>query len=165
MNKIELLEKIDKQCGYIDAIDAFSLVSIFTDEFGIRFTNLSIEEELKWMYLKLKGYNIRSVEFEMSEKRCNKCNIIKNMDSFYINSSTHDGRHYTCKVCCSKTGRIRDSESLEIEKDKIKKCGRCKIEKRHAEFKPYYYKEKKWRKPNCIQCDKEVKEFLQSRKK
>ncbi len=165
MEKIELLERIEMQSGYIDMVDAFRLISIFTDEFGVVYTNLKPEDELKWMLLKLKGYNISSVKFEFGEKKCTKCGEVKSADSFSMNKATKDGRNSSCRLCCSKTGRLKNLAANEIEKGLLKICKKCKIEKRHFEFKSYYTLGKKHRKPNCLQCEAEITMLIENRKK
>lgn len=164
MEKNELLEKIERQSGYIDHIDAFRLISAFTDEFGVVYTTLQPEDELRWMFLKLKGYNIRTVQFEKPEKECIKCKETKNIDDFAKNIATKDGRNSSCRLCNSKTGKLRDIAAIELERDLIKVCKRCKVEKRHFEYQKYSYKGERCRKPNCLKCEAEMKVLIENRK-
>jgi hypothetical protein len=113
MTKKEIIEKIERQAGYIDAVDALCLISVFTDEFGIVMTKMDKEDELTWMYMKLKGYKEKD--------------------------------------------KTKSANFFERNKSKI--CRGCKIEKKHYEFKSYYYKDVKTRKSTCMDCDAKYKDF------
>ncbi len=102
MDKEELLEKIERQAGYIDVIDAYRLISVYTDEFGILKTTLSVEDELIYMYMKLKGDSrIKKKDLESGKvKICKFCKIEKKhheFNSYYYKEEKR--RVATCKEC------------------------------------------------------------------
>jgi hypothetical protein len=59
MNRNDFIEYIENKRGWVDLIDILNLISIYTDEYGLLKTNLSIENELIYMYNKLKEDNIK----------------------------------------------------------------------------------------------------------
>jgi hypothetical protein len=123
MTKEDLLKKIEKQVGYIDAVDAFRLISLYTDEFGILKTKLSIEDELIYMYMKLRGYNNgKANDIESSKlKICTRCKIEKRhilFKSYYYKDEKK--RKSTCMDCDAKYKDFSDNWHKSIE-EKIKK--------------------------------------------
>ena len=42
-----------------------------------------------------------------TEKKCNRCNKIKNLDMFYISRANLDGLSYICKKCDNKNRKAR----------------------------------------------------------
>jgi len=49
------IERVNRQGGYIDEIDAFRLLSLYVDKFGVKYyDDLSIEDELCLMWEDLK---------------------------------------------------------------------------------------------------------------
>lgn len=76
MTKEEFIAKVEKQHGYIDAIDSFRLVHFFTYEFGVIQTYMPVELELCYMYQKLKGNKVLKRDYYGSRK-CQTCEIVK----------------------------------------------------------------------------------------
>ena len=83
------------------------------------------------------------------EKKCNKCNVVKNVSEFTTHNSNKDGLHHTCKSCRNKhqrfirdlaltskqrANRQRSLENLELFKVSKKKCYKCKGIKGVSEF-------------------------------
>jgi hypothetical protein len=83
------------------------------------------------------------------EKKCNKCDVIKDVSDFGKKKDTKDGLHYTCKSCRNKhkrfirdlaltskqrANRQRSLENLELFKVSKKKCYKCKGIKGVSEF-------------------------------
>lgn len=54
------IEEIKRKALYVDYVDAFRMVDIFTDIYGVINTNLEIEDELIWMWSKI---NLEKSEF------------------------------------------------------------------------------------------------------
>lgn len=94
MTKEQFIQKVNKQRGWIDELDAYRLVSIFTDNFGVIYTELPIEMELLYMWEKLN-----EVENEKKTKICTNCKIEKELDDFYKDKKSKDGRLPRCARC------------------------------------------------------------------
>ena len=103
MTKQEILSKIEKQSGYINVVDALILTSVFTDEFGVVNTNMATEDELRWMYMKLKGWTESDNDKYEKHllKTCTQCNIekrhIKFKRSYYKNIRSREAICIECK--------------------------------------------------------------------
>jgi len=93
----EFVEKVNKQSGWIDTLDAFCLIHFFTERFGVVYTELSIEDELMYMWERLK--------LELQPKKhqiCKVCKIKKDIEEYYIKRTSKYGRELTCRECKRK---------------------------------------------------------------
>lgn len=54
---------------------------------------------------------------EQQAKQCRSCGLIKDMDDFYKNSSSSDGRRSTCKVCYNRSRRASGTIGTVDERD------------------------------------------------
>lgn len=121
MKKEELINKIERQAGYIDALDAYRLISLYTDEFGILKTKLSVEDELIYMYMKLKGYTGafrgKAADIEGSRlKTCSSCKIEKRhtlFKSYYYKDEKR--RKSTCFDCDKRHKDLSESWQKSID--------------------------------------------------
>lgn len=96
MNKEDFIKKVKKQRGWIDELDAYLLVSIFTDEFGIIYTELPIEMELLYMWEKLNEVKVIK---NSNSKVCTVCKVEKTLDKFYKDGRFEDGKTTRCSEC------------------------------------------------------------------
>lgn len=61
LKKIDLINKIEAQYGYVDYLDCFKIVDIYTELYGITYNyDLKLEYELMIMYDKIKRYDYES---------------------------------------------------------------------------------------------------------
>lgn len=65
-------------------------------------------------------------------KVCKRCNIEKELDSFYTDKTSKDGKWHTCKHCSRSSIKNR-AEELYLEG--YRRCFMCKIEKPFNKFK------------------------------
>ena len=93
-------------------------------------------------------------------KKCNKCNIEKDILDFCKNKNNKDGLNYICKVCANKN-RMKYI-GLKREIPEYKKCSICEIEKIKNDFNKcgsskdgLYYICKECRKPITKAYNKE----------
>lgn len=93
----EFIDKVNKQRGWVDTVDAFLLVHFFTQRFGIIYTDLSIEDELIYMWEKLKSDDVGYVI--PTHKTCARCKGERSINDFYKSKGNKDGKENTCKVC------------------------------------------------------------------
>lgn len=102
MKREELIKKIERQRGYIDAVDAFAVVSIFTDLYGVKYyDNLTIEEELIVMWDKIKNYKEKT-SYIVSDNdllTCPCCKETKEAKHFYKARDRKNGRKSECSKC------------------------------------------------------------------
>lgn len=90
----EFVNKIQSKSGFVDVIDAYRLVSYYTDVFGVRFIeNISPEEELIIYYDELKSVIMNGT---LDKKKCSSCNEVKSIEDY---SKRKEGYEYKCKVC------------------------------------------------------------------
>jgi hypothetical protein len=126
--KLILLDRIDRNGGWIDHIDAFELISVYVEDQGIIYTTLSIEEELSLMYYRLKGYKVFEEDFTQTKiKKCLKCGIKQKLTNFSKNWSYQDNRSSRCNICMSKDPEQSRKEWNENELKK-KVCPTCQRE-------------------------------------
>jgi len=97
MNKEQFIEKVKKQKEYITALDAYYLIHIYTDNFGVLerpFRNLGFE--LEYMWLKLKND-------DDEKKICKGCKVNKPLSQFNKEPGNIKGkfRRAKCKQCIS----------------------------------------------------------------
>jgi hypothetical protein len=100
MKEKDFIEKVKRQGGWVDIVDVYRLIDLYTERFGILFTELSIEDELMYMWIKIQ-------EVDNLMKRCNTCDELKPMDEFHKNVKMRDGKSYYCRVCAKKFYRKR----------------------------------------------------------
>lgn len=90
------INKIQRQSGFVDVIDAYKLISHYVDIFGIKYMDkLDIEEELMCYYEELKSY-IKGGDTMILRKKCNGCKEVKPINEY---SKRNDGYEYKCKGC------------------------------------------------------------------
>lgn len=97
ITKEDFIKKVKRQAGWIDELDAYLLVSIFTDEFGVIYTDLPIEMELLYMWEKLN--DVKNIP---NEKICSICKVKKPIKDFYKDKKTTDGRTSRCSECACR---------------------------------------------------------------
>jgi hypothetical protein len=80
---------------------------------------------------------INKVVINLTEKECNKCNVVLKIDNFTKLKSSKDGFNTFCKNCRKlKDRRLKELKKLPIEiilSNKI--CEKCKINKLISEFR------------------------------
>jgi len=54
LNIKEFVCDVERKRLYVDVVDCYKLISLFVDRFGIQYPNLSTEDELVWMWEKLR---------------------------------------------------------------------------------------------------------------
>lgn len=113
MNKEDFIEKINRQRGWADVIDLYMLIHIYTDEFGILYTDLKIEDELIYMWEKINEVKVEKVISDT--KKCSGCGVVKDMKCFYKKEKSDDGKTSRCSVC------IREYMSKWNKKRKVEK--------------------------------------------
>jgi len=103
MDRVEFIEKVEKQHYYIDMVDAFILCSIFTDLYGLDYTKdfEDMEEELVYMWCKIC--------VKVKDKYCTRCETFKDKKDFTHNSSAKDGLSYYC-ISCAKDYRVSNKK-------------------------------------------------------
>lgn len=76
-------------------------------------------------------------------KRCSKCGIHKEIESFYRDKSTKDGYKYNC-IDCTKAGRNREKEKeyRERNKDRLSSYERSYDEVAKQKKRDYYIRKK-----------------------
>ena len=100
----QLLRKLEIQNGQADLVDAFRIVALYTELYGVKYyEKLSIEEELILMYEKLKEYkwSKKSIDYDINKdsKVCRRGNEEKLLREFYKKTDAKDGRNNTCAKC------------------------------------------------------------------
>jgi hypothetical protein len=163
MEKIELLEKIEKQHGWVDVIDAYTIIHLFTEEFGIIQTALSVENELTYMLMRLRGDAVLWTDFETKKKLCTKCGEEKFATEFQVNVAMKDGRSSRCKACINGRAKDLQSKKKDEEKKQIKSCFTCKTNKIHDDFRRYYVKGVLKRSKSCKNCEKAINDLIKKR--
>jgi hypothetical protein len=101
MTEKDFIEKVNKQRGYIGVLDAWRLIHFFTEKWGVIYTELPIENELIYMWLKLQ---------EEKKKYCKKCDTYKDMNDFHNNIKGTNGKCAYCKDCSSEYRKKRRLE-------------------------------------------------------
>jgi len=120
----------------------------------------------------------------MKNKKCNKCNLFKKLDSFSIDRSHNDGRSSICRKCRNLYGRVYYSKNKEkraksgniyYKKNKQKilisnKAYRDNNKQKISEYRKQYYivnKEKinNYREQNRQKALIQAKKYRQSNKK
>ncbi|MFY8159766.1 MAG: hypothetical protein ACOVNU_00410 [Candidatus Kapaibacteriota bacterium] len=109
MNEVKELEmfinKVNRKDGWIDYIDAFRLIDIYTKNYGVLTTRLSIEDELIIMWDKVKKIKVIDGEIQRiapKTKKCFSCGIIFNLEYFTKDKASKDGFDYKCRDCKCK---------------------------------------------------------------
>lgn len=87
----EFIEDVKRKSGYIDYIDAFKLIHLFTEKYGVIYTELSIEDELIYMWIKLQENN--------NNKICKVCKVEKDLNDFYYSKNRKDNKDNWCAKC------------------------------------------------------------------
>lgn len=95
MTEEEFIIKVKKQSGYVGAIDVYRLIHFYTEKWGVIYTELPIEDELIYMWLKLQ-------EDKPTTKVCKRCNIEKDLNSFWFCKNNKDNKNNYCSKCLSK---------------------------------------------------------------
>jgi len=101
----------------------------------------------------------------MTQKKCSKCDVVKDYNEFHRNNKKKDGRRCECKECVNKYKkeyRIKTKEKIlkKYEENinnlnkKNKKCSNCEFEKEIEEFHKSVYS-KDGRQNKCKECTKE----------
>jgi hypothetical protein len=70
--------------------------------------------------------NKNKKKIELSEKKCTKCDTIKDISEFYGRVGSIDGKTSECKDCCMDMYRNRAENREYTETPDIKECLRCK---------------------------------------
>ena len=123
MNREEIIQKIEKQRGFCDTIDAFRIVGVYTDLYGVEYhDNLSVEEELIYMYSMIKSFDDVNDFKPTDEKVCGKCKLSKQRTEFSKNSLSRDKKDKYCKACNKiNTDKHKRRTPEEIERKKREK--------------------------------------------
>lgn len=107
MDRLKLIEKVEKQNGYVDIIDAYRICSVYTDIFGYSnmfgkqdINKLPVLEQLIIMYDEIKKHTDSDIK-----KVCSECGKEKNILDFYKSSSNRDGYYKSCKYCSLKKNK------------------------------------------------------------
>lgn len=111
MTEKDFIEKVERQRGWVDLIDIYRLIHFFTEKWGVEITNLPIEDELMYMWMKLRE------DKSNRTKVCYKCRIEKCLDDYHYNNHTKDNRSSYCKVCMNLKSReytMKKKNKLEI---------------------------------------------------
>ena len=95
MKKEEFIEKVKRQNYKIDFVDALILTHLFTQEFGVKITKLSMEDELCYMFASIIGENVKPYHFEES-KICRQCKKLLPAVKFYRWGRV---RKHICRYC------------------------------------------------------------------
>ena len=98
------IKKVNSRNGYIDYIDAFRLVHIYTNMYGVLWTTLSIEDELILMWDRINKPITKSKKV-ITEKVCYKCKVKKEIAYFSIDRRRKDGLDGKCMACKNEYGR------------------------------------------------------------
>ena len=97
----------------------------------------------------------------ISEKKCKKCCIVKNVQQFPIQITTKDGYSPLCRDCKNLESREffkkRKREKLYIIPSEIKKCGHCEEMKPKTEFYNSC-KTKDGLRGSCNECEKKLRD-------
>lgn len=102
MTREGLIEKIEKQGRYADALDAYRICAVYTDLFGVEYfkQTLTIEEELCVMYDKIKNYKEEEIDYLITgTKECVRCGEVKHVTEFHKRKLSKGGRKAECKAC------------------------------------------------------------------
>ena len=72
----------------------------------------------------------------LEEKKCTKCNSIKDISEFYNRIGSIDGKTSECKVCTMimYENRKEKYENIDVVIPENKKCHTCEITKEIKEF-------------------------------
>ena len=95
------INKVNIKKGWIDYIDAFRLVNLYTNCYGVLSTTLSIEDELVYMWNKINNIEIEKgiIKKKIEDKVCCTCKLKLTTDDFTKDKSNKDGLDYKCKDC------------------------------------------------------------------
>lgn len=108
------INKVNSRKGWIDYIDAFRLVNIYTNAYGILSTTLPVEDELIYMWHKINKIEIKEGVIEKKigkNKICFTCKKSLAPDNFSKDMKHKDRLDTYCKSC----------KSIYAEKYNIKK--------------------------------------------
>lgn len=109
MTEKDFIEKVNKQRGFIDAVDAWRLIHFFTEKWGVMYYDkLSIEDELCLMWMKLQE------DKSTNKKKCSKCKEYKLLDDFNKDKNKRDGRCNYCKVCIVYYNKKRNDKKKYV---------------------------------------------------
>lgn len=111
MTEKDFIEKVKRQSGFIDVVDAYRLIHFFTEKWGIKFTDFSTEDELCYMWIRLQE------EKEDCKKKCSKCKEYKLLDDFNNDKNKKDGRCSYCKVCIVYYNKKRNEKKKYVVRD------------------------------------------------
>lgn len=118
----EFIDKVKGQRGWVDTVDAFLLVHFFTQRFGIIYTDLSIEDELIYMWEKMNSDEVGYVI--PTHKTCARCKTERSINDFYKSRGNKDGKENTCKVCRREYMRkwMNNHNKNKINGDELERC-------------------------------------------
>jgi hypothetical protein len=130
----ELIDKVKRQAGYVDMVDAFRICSVFTDLFGVdNFDRtksgnspVGVEEQLVIMWDKIERYEDiitkpNYVNPDEAKKVCYDCGEEKFLSDFQRDRKKKDGRKINCKVCSVEKQRLYIAMRLEKDPEYINK--------------------------------------------
>lgn len=102
----EFIERIKKQRGYINGLDAWKLTDHYINYFGLWHNSLSIEDELIVMWTRLKSEkNLK--EIIISTKTCARCLKSKMSYDFTKSDYNKDRLACYCKSCVAEEYKIK----------------------------------------------------------
>lgn len=96
------INKVNIRGGWIDYIDAFRLINIYTNNYGVLSTTLSVEDELLIMWDKINNIKIEGgkiIRKSIKIKKCFVCKLRLSSDDFSRDKSNEDGLDYKCRNC------------------------------------------------------------------
>lgn len=107
LTREEIIQKIEKQGGWANAIDSYIICSIYTDMYGShQFRGVyTIEDELNIMYDRIKNKPKKINYVATGEKECSRCNETKDINDFHLRKQSKDGRKSECKDCSNEYQR------------------------------------------------------------
>lgn len=109
----EFINKVNKQRGWIDEIDAWRLVDIYEEIPNRRnIDNMKVEDQLIYMY----QFIIGRTKVNITTKKCASCGEVKELDSFYKDKKRPDGLSPRCAECTRKY--INEWRNKKDKKDK-----------------------------------------------
>ena len=102
INEIILfINRVDKNSGYIDFVDAFRLLNYYIEIFGVKYMDrISIEDELIYYYGEIKLFIRRKItNIKYFRKKCNACKEVKTLNEFSKRRNSPDKLEYKCRAC------------------------------------------------------------------
>jgi hypothetical protein len=131
MKREELIEKIKRQAGYVDMLDAYRVVDVYTTLFGVEYFDtrkqtLSVQEELILMWDRINRYeeivsNDDYIDVNTKTKVCFTCGEETALINYHRDKKKKDGRKIDCKHCAVKKHQDYVTKRIEKEPDYKKK--------------------------------------------